>query len=141
MIRPTDTLLLVEDSFDDYEAVARTLKKLQFRGSLQWVDNGDDAVRFVREAVAAGRPPTMVMLDLNMPGRDGRDVLRELKSDEATRAVPVVIYTTSDNPDDVTYCYQQFANSYHVKPHGTDELRSSLELMLRYWFELVEKVR
>ena len=136
MIRPTDTLLLVEDSPDDYEAVARTLKKLRFGGTLEWVEDGERALSFVRDALAVGRPPALVLLDLNLPTLDGRAVLQQLKGDEDTRRVPVVIYTTSDNPADVAFCYQHFANSYHVKPLGADALRGSLELLLDYWFTL-----
>ncbi|RYE93203.1 MAG: response regulator [Myxococcales bacterium] len=137
MIRRTDTLLLVEDSPDDYEAVARTLKKLNFGGTLEWVEGGEQALEFIDRALANDLPPVLVLLDLNMPGMDGRAVLRELKSNDRSRAVPVVIYTTSNNPADVAYCYQHFANSYHVKPLGSDALRSSLETVLAYWFELV----
>lgn len=139
MIRRSDTLLLVEDSPDDHEAVARTLRKLNFGGTLEWVDGGERALAFIDQALAAHRPPVMVMLDLNMPGMDGRAVLRELKGNERTRAIPVVIYTTSNNPDDIAYCYEHFANSYHVKPLGSDALRSSLEVVLAYWFEQVER--
>ena len=77
--------------------------------------------------------PALVLLDLNLPGTNGREVLEVLKHDRDWHQVPVVIFTTSQKPDDIEYCYENGANSYLVKPLGFEQLRETVQAFLEYW--------
>jgi CheY-like chemotaxis protein len=79
----------------------------------------------------------LIVLDLNLPGTDGREVLAELKQDKNLKTIPVVIFTTSSNPKDVEGCYQYGVNGYLIKPMDTQRLRQLVQIFLDYWFEAV----
>ena len=74
------------------------------------------------------------MLDLNLPGTDGRQVLQKIKQDENMKLIPVVIFTTSNNPKDIEACYRQGVNSYMVKPMDFNRLKHSIQILIDYWF-------
>ena len=75
----------------------------------------------------------LVLLDLNMHGLDGREVLREIKTDENLRIIPVVVFTTSSNPRDIQSCYRFGANSYHLKPIDLYEFEAVVQTIIEYW--------
>lgn len=77
--------------------------------------------------------PDLILLDLNMPLKDGREVLREIKSSQRLRTIPTVIMTTSDDPDDIGDCYQSGANSYIIKPSSYSELLDVVSSLTSYW--------
>jgi two-component system, response regulator len=113
--------LLVEDSRHDAEMTMRALKKGNFLNKLFWVKDGVEALEFLRcEGDYKSRDPRqlpkLILLDLKMPRLDGLDVLRELKKDERTRAIPIVAMTSSDQARDVTAVYRLGASAYVVKP-------------------------
>jgi CheY-like chemotaxis protein len=77
--------------------------------------------------------PAIIILDLNLPGLDGRDVLVTPKQDEAFSKIPIIVFTSSSSEDDVQFCYQQGANGYMVKPLGLDALKQMVQAFVDYW--------
>ena len=106
--------------------------------------NGEQALAFLYrtgkyvDRKSAPRP-SMIMLDLNLPGTDGREVLRRVKQDDHLRTIPVVVFTTSNNPKDINDCYQYGANSYIVKPINFARLKSNFQTLIDYWFEVTTR--
>ncbi|MGH7999355.1 MAG: response regulator, partial [Brasilonema sp.] len=79
--------------------------------------------------------PSVILLDLNLPGTDGRDVLEQLKQDQNLKEIPIVIFTTSSNPKDVELCYEKGANGYLIKPFDSCELEKTIQAFVNYWLE------
>lgn len=79
--------------------------------------------------------PNLILLDLNLPGTDGREVLAAIRTDQELKLIPIVMFTTSFNQKDVKFCYSQGANGYILKQMGLSALTESLHTFLRYWFE------
>ena len=141
----TIDVLLVEDNPDDAEFTLRALRKANVALRVAHVEDGVAALELM---FATGRwsdrpplPPRVVLLDLKLPRVDGREVLRRIKSDARTRAVPVVVLTSSREPSDVQQCYALGANSYIVKPVEYPELIAKLGDLVRYWMQLNEPPR
>jgi CheY-like chemotaxis protein len=110
---------------------------------LHFVRNGEELFDYLRhegeylEARSAPQPD-LILLDLKMPGKDGRETLRELKSDPQWRQIPVVALTTSTAGDDVEFCYRMGVNSYVAKPTSFHKLVEILKILTHYWFEVAE---
>jgi two-component system response regulator len=141
IIRSTDltsqTILLVEDSEDDYEATMRAFGKANLHNPVHWSTSGQDALDFLHKASAQKeKSPGLILLDLNMPGLDGRSTLRLLKDDENLKRIPVIILTTSSDERDVNVCYQMGANTYIQKPVTFDGLIEAIKRLKEYWFEI-----
>lgn len=134
-------LLVVEDSDEDFSALERVLDRhCNFKVNLQRCLDGDEAIDFMNsEGDYCDRPkhlPSLMLLDLNLPGTDGREVLKQIKNNPNQRSVPIVVFTTSSNPKDVETCYQFGANSYVIKPMDVRHLKTSICSMVEYWFEV-----
>jgi CheY-like chemotaxis protein len=134
----TPSILLVEDSDEDYLAFTRALRDMAVTVSLPRCTRGEEALDYLyrrgRFAGPAQAPrPALVLLDLNLPGLDGRELLTLIKGDEHLKSIPVVIVTTSHNPRDIEWCYQHGANSYQVKAIGYDQFRSAMQRLVEYW--------
>jgi CheY-like chemotaxis protein len=139
--QPTPPLLVVEDSNEDFEALQRFLQRSPLTVPVQRCINGDQALAFLcRTGHYSSREsalrPGLIVLDLNLPGTDGREVLRRIKQNENLRTIPVVVFTTSNNPKDIEDCYQYGANSYIVKPIDFAQLKRGVQTLLDYWFEV-----
>jgi CheY-like chemotaxis protein len=135
-------ILLVEDSPEDFEATQRAFRKSGLKNPLVRCEDGDQALDYLhrrgRYADPARSPrPGVVLLDLNLPGTDGRQVLSEIKTDERLRDIPVVVLTTSADERDITACYRAGANSYIQKPVDIDGFMKAIERLNGYWFEVV----
>ena len=135
------SILLIEDSDEDYLAFTRALRDTVVTVSLPRCTRGEEALdylygrgRFVDPARAPR--PALVLLDLNLPGMDGRELLTIIKGDEHLKSIPVVIVTTSRNPRDVEWCYQHGANSYQVKAIGYEQFRNAMRLLVEYWLNI-----
>jgi CheY-like chemotaxis protein len=128
-------VLLVEDNPADARLIAEILRGGPIPKNLRVVGNGDEALRFMRRqgAYIEAPRPSLVVLDLNLPGTDGRDVLRELKSDPDLRCIPVVVLTTSGAPTDVRHAYELQANAYVVKPVGLDAFTEVIRALEQFW--------
>jgi CheY-like chemotaxis protein len=134
-------LLVIEDSDEDFEAFGRIIRKLSFLCPIYRCVNGDEALDFLyhtgKYADTTNTPrPGIILLDLNLPGTDGRDILGQIKQDKALSTIPVVVFTTSSNPKDIEACYQQGANGYIIKPIDINELNKNIQVFVDYWFEV-----
>jgi CheY-like chemotaxis protein len=135
-------LLTIEDSDEDFAAFKWVMKKLSLSYRIFRCVDGDDAFDFLygngkyTDRNAFPRP-SVICLDLNLPGTDGREVLTQIKQDETLKQIPVVIFTTSNNPRDIELCYQYGASGYIIKPIDLDRLIASLSSFFKYWFETV----
>src|SRR3712207_5755916 len=101
-------ILLVEDSSTDALLIREALRQVAFEHSLEVVTDGVAAL----ERLRSGERPDLVLLDLNLPRKDGREVLAEVKSDPALQSIPVIVLTTSSSPPDIAFAYKNGANSY-----------------------------
>ena len=133
-------VLLVEDNEDDYEATRRSFIKNHFINPLIWSRSAEDALRLLRSSDALHSDeqmacrPDLILLDLNMPGMDGRRFLEIIKADERFRSIPVVVLTTSSNASDIESCYMLGASTYIQKPVSFDGLTKAVSTMKDYWF-------
>jgi CheY-like chemotaxis protein len=134
-------LLIVEDSDEDFEALRRIINLVStFAVKIERCIDGDDALDFLNQTGAYQNTidvcyPDLIVLDLNLPGTDGREVLATIKQSKILRKIPVVVFSTSSNPKDIEACYQSGANSYLFKPMNINELKESVRMMLDYWFK------
>ena len=133
------TILLVEDNVDDYDAATRSFKAAHLDNPVQWCRTGRDALDYLKhEGGYADRPagprPALILLDLNMPGIDGKKVLTIVKRDPALKKIPIVILTTSSDERDVTQCYELGASTYIQKPVDFDGLIAAVSRIKDYWF-------
>lgn len=141
ILKGTPLLLIIEDSNEDFEAFQRFLRQSPLAISVYRCLDGDQALAFLYRTDRYTDPesaprPGLILLDLNLPGTDGREVLRRLKQDDDLKSVPIVIFTTSNNPKDIEACYQQGVNSYIVKPMDFRLLKRSIQTLLDYWFDI-----
>lgn len=133
--RPVE-LLLVEDSPSDAGLTQAALKNAASRINVHLVQDGEEAMQFLRrgEGYANAPRPDLVLLDLNMPRKDGREVLADLRGDEDLENIPVVVLTTSDAPEDVAQSYQLQANCYVQKPVDLTEFMDAVKSLYNFWF-------
>lgn len=132
-------ILLVEDNPGDAELTRIAFRRGKLPNELNVVVNGEEALDFVfqRGAHAHAERPDLVLLDLNLPGTDGREVLRQVKADPAVCEIPFVVLTTSDAPGDVRGAYQSHANAYMTKPPDMAQLIELVGKLEDYWFTSV----
>ncbi|HEY2636174.1 MAG TPA: response regulator, partial [Solirubrobacteraceae bacterium] len=106
---------------------------------LHVVQDGDDAMSFLRRegAYASVPVPDLILLDLNLPRKDGREVLTEVKADSELREIPVVVLTTSSSDEDIMHSYRSYVNSYIRKPVTFEKFVEAVQAIGRYWFNLV----
>jgi len=135
-------VLLVEDNISDAELTIRALKKHNLANNLFHVKNGEEALDFI---FATGKfagtrdvshPPKVVLLDIQMPKVNGIEVLKKLKTDPLTKAIPVVILTSSKESPDIQTCYDLGANSYIVKPVNFESFAEAIRNFGFYWLLL-----
>jgi CheY-like chemotaxis protein len=136
--RPAE-VLLVEDNDNDVELMKIGFKRAKFAVNLNHVANGEECMAYLRKEgnYATASTPDLVLLDLNMPRMDGREVLEEIGRDERLQHLPIVILTTSDAPEDVLISYKLRCNSYIVKPVDFEQFSKVVQGIAEYWFTLV----
>jgi two-component system, chemotaxis family, response regulator Rcp1 len=137
-IKPVE-ILLVEDSPTDALLTKEALELSKVCNHLHLVVDGVEALEFLRQlGKHAGAPrPDLILLDLNLPKKDGREVLKEIKSDEQLRLIPVVILTTSAHEADVVKAYGLHANCYIVKPLDFGKFAEVVNNIENFWFAIV----
>lgn len=132
------TILFVEDSDEDYKALTRALKQCNIECPVRRFSNGEDALNFLfrRGEFSNDKPfplPWLVLLDLNLPGKDGYEILDDIKSDPKLRIIPVVIFSSSGSERDMKRCYELAANSYLVKPLDFGKFKETVGQCVNYW--------
>ncbi|MEI6350225.1 MAG: response regulator [Verrucomicrobiota bacterium] len=136
------TILMADDDDDDRRLTKEALLEGRLVNELRFVENGEELLEYLRRqgeyATADAPRPGLILLDLNMPRKDGRTVLKEIKSDPELRQIPVVVLTTSKADEDVFKSYDLGVNSYIVKPVTFEALVDILQTLEKYWFEIVE---
>ncbi|MBN1455075.1 MAG: response regulator [Methanomicrobia archaeon] len=132
-------ILLVEDNPGDIRLTREGLKEGRIFNKLSVVEDGVEAMAFLRrEGKYADAPhPDLILLDLNLPKKDGREVLKEIKSDPKLRRIPVVILTTSRAEEDIMGTYDQHANCYITKPVDFDQFLNVVKTIEDFWLTIV----
>jgi len=136
--RPIE-ILMVEDSPSDAQLTVEALRAAKIANRLSHVEDGVEALRFLRqEGPYAGVPrPDLILLDLNLPRKDGREVLDELKRDPDLKVIPVVVLTTSRSEQDVLRSYQLHANCYITKPVDFTQFMEVVKAIENFWLTIV----
>jgi CheY-like chemotaxis protein len=136
---PTQPILLVEDSPEDFVTTERAFRKSGLKNPIIRCSDGDEALEllFRRGRFADAPRPGVILLDLNLPGTDGREVLAEIKADPFLKQIPVIVLTTSSDDRDVAACYKAGASSYIQKPVDLEGFMRAIERLNDYWFEVV----
>lgn len=134
-------ILLVEDSEEDSEATLRAFRKTNILNPLKRCVDGDEALDFLfHRGKFQNDPdwqrPGIILLDLNLPGTDGREVLTEVKNDHKLKKIPVLVLTTSNDERDINRCYEAGANSYIVKPITVAGMLRAVEKLKDFWLEI-----
>ena len=133
-------LLLVEDNPGDARLAVEALKDSKIHNKLYHVKDGVEAMDFLRrQGEYAGAPvPDLILLDLNLPRKDGREVLEEIKEDAELKVVPVVVLTTSEAERDLVRSYDLHANAYVIKPIDLDSFTKVVQKVRDFWFTIVK---
>lgn len=130
------TILTVEDNPADVALLHECLNHVEdIQLTIMNVDNGEDAINFVRKKGEYSQSPTadIIILDINLPMKDGYEVLDTLKNSIIYRHIPIIIYTTSDEPKDILKSYHKYANSYITKSFDIQELFNKITDLMEYW--------
>jgi len=136
--RPVE-ILLVEDSLSDTELTLEALRDFKVRNHVSVVEDGVQAMQFLRRegSYAQAPRPDMIMLDLNLPRKDGREVLADIKSDDRLKTIPIVVMTTSRAEQDVLRAYQLSANCYINKPVDFNQFLEVVHSIESFWLYVV----
>ena len=119
-------LLIAEDDPDDQVLIRAAIRSCSTGAVVRFVDNGEDLIHYLRHDGEDRQQPRLILLDLNMPRKDGRQALREIKADPNLAHIPIVVLTTSNLPEDRYYCLELGAHDYYDKPNPMTELESVL---------------
>lgn len=141
--RSLPIILLADDDADDRLLVKDALQDCDFAGQVHFVEDGEAVVDYLnRRGKFADRrahpQPSLILLDLNMPKKSGKEVLREIKADANLRHIPIVVFTTSHADTDITAVYELGANSFVAKPTAYQTLVSIMQSLQKYWFDVVQ---
>jgi CheY-like chemotaxis protein len=133
-------ILLVEDSPGDVRLTRECLKDAKVGNTLHVVNDGVEALAFLRRQgkYASAARPDLILLDLNLPKKDGREVLAEIKADEDLRRIPVVVLTISKSEEDVLKTYELHANCYIVKPIDLNQFIGVVKSIEEFWLTIVK---
>jgi CheY-like chemotaxis protein len=145
MTKPTQpiVILVADDDADDCMLLREAFDESRLANELHFVGNGEELMDYLHhrggyaDAGAAPRPG-LVLLDLNMPGKDGREALEEIKAEPCLRQIPIVVLTTSRAEEDIYRSYDLGVNSYITKPVTFESLVETVQMLGKYWFEIVE---
>lgn len=137
-IKPVE-ILLVEDNPGDVRLTKEALKEAKVINNLTVATDGAEALNFLRRQKDDAKAPTpnLILLDLNLPKRDGHAVLAEIKADEKLRRIPVIILTTSQNDQDIYKSYNLHANCYVSKPGDLDQFINVIKAIKDFWLGIV----
>jgi two-component system response regulator len=136
------TILVADDDADDRLLIEEAFDESRLADEIHFVEDGEQVLKYLRRenefAHLSGRPfPGVVLLDLNMPKKDGREALREIKADPALCRIPIVVLTTSHAEEDIASTYGLGVSSFITKPATFEGLADTLRVLSRYWIEVV----
>lgn len=139
----TITILMAEDDEDDRLMAKEAWEEAKLANDLRFVEDGEELMDYLYqrgEYTNSDNPsrPDLILLDLNMPRKDGREALKEIKADAELRKIPVVVLTTSKAEEDICRTYDLGVNSFITKPVTFDGLVQVMKTLKRYWFEIVK---
>ncbi|HRI07082.1 MAG TPA: response regulator [Nannocystaceae bacterium] len=137
------TILIADDDPEDRMLAAEALHESRLANDVHFVEDGEELLEYLHRRGKYTDPdvsprPGLILLDLNMPRKDGREALAEIKADHDLRRIPVVVLTTSQAETDIYRSYDLGVNSFIVKPVSFDSLVDVMQVLGRYWFEIVE---
>lgn len=134
------SILMADDDDDDFVLTKKALAKSKLLNDLQRVSDGEQLMQCLRHKTnnPNWQRPGIILLDLNMPKKDGREALKEIKSDPDLKDIPVVVFTTSKAEEDIIKSYQLGVNSFITKPVTFEGLVEVIKVLGNYWFEIVE---
>jgi CheY-like chemotaxis protein len=133
-------VLLIEDDRADADLTMRALFRAKLHNHIHHVQDGHTALAFVRRegAYATAPVPDLILLDLNLPGRHGLEVLEEIKRDERLRTIPLIVISASDSPENVRRSYQLHANAFVPKPLDPEKLLEAVASIEQFWLQVVK---
>jgi CheY-like chemotaxis protein len=132
-------ILIADDDMDDCMMIKEAFQESRLLNSLQFVHNGEELMHSLNQKLEKQHPlPGLILLDLNMPKKDGREALKEIKNHPKLKQIPVIVLTTSKAEEDVVRTYNIGVNSFITKPVAFESLVQILRDLGRYWFEIVE---
>ena len=138
MSKQAPQVLLIDDNPADIELACEASAGGKYRCRIHSEEDGDKALAYLRRVGLGGNDgavrPDLILLDLNLPGKDGRRILRELKRDPDLQTIPVIIFSTSQNNHDIVGCYEAGANCYVTKPVSLEEFFSAIWSIEQFWF-------
>jgi DNA-binding response OmpR family regulator len=126
------SVFIVDDDQDDRESIRDAFLENNHRQDYIFMKNGDQLIFHFNDAIPR-KNPSLILLDLNMPGKDGRDVLREIKNSDELKLIPVIVITTSSSDKDREISYKLGANCFLTKPNSYDELVKITDCIARLW--------
>ena len=133
-------ILLVEDNPGDVRLVREVFKDAKVANNISVAEDGVEAMAFLRKEgkFAGSVRPDLVLLDLNLPKKDGREVLTEIKTDDELKRIPVIVLTTSSAEEDIMKSYSEYANSYITKPINLDQFIKVVRSIEDFWLTIVK---
>ena len=136
-------ILLVEDDLGDADLIQEYMEETKVKVTINVVEDGAKALAYLRreEQYTTATRPNLILLDLNLPKKDGREVLQNIKNDDTLKYIPVVVLTNSDADEDILKSYNLGANCYVIKPAGLDEFAHIVHLIENFWFAIVKLPR
>ncbi|MBN4077828.1 response regulator [Nitrospina gracilis] len=136
------SILIAEDDEDDYTLITDAIKSSQNKCQVNWVKDGEELLNFLYSTndlgVGKKKKPDIILLDLNMPKKDGREALEEIKSHSNFKNIPVIVLTTSQAKIDIQKAYNLGANSFIQKPFKYADFSSMMESFFKYWIHTVK---
>ncbi len=136
-------IIIAEDDEDDYLLTIEALKEAGVDTQIKWVKDGEELMNYL-EPIGVSKKnsragfPSLILLDLNMPRKDGREVLDEIKKSDTLRKIPVIVLTTSKADTDISHAYDLGVNSYIQKPVRFNEFVEVIKVLSNYWFNIVK---
>ena len=132
------TILMLEDDHDDRHITETFFSEKGYNIDVRFLDNSDEAISYLEDCAIEGAMPNLILLDLNLPRKNGYEVLKELKTHSQFHMIPVIIVSGTAYPDEVKECYRLGANSFIQKPFTDHLTQKKIEIFVNYWFEITE---
>jgi CheY-like chemotaxis protein len=136
--KKTSKILVVEDNDDDLYLIKKALDSLDLKHELHCVKNGIEMIDYLNGIPSGVERPSLIFLDLNMPMKNGREILAEIKGNPIFKRIPIIVLTTSKSEKDIIHSYDNGAKSYIVKPVNFKVFAEQLKLTCKYWLEVVK---